>query len=122
MVSACMRLLAVFGGMLLACNATGTDLRLTGFGTIGYAASSLRDGAYLRYIDREGTFKVDSLVGAQVDARFDPRWAFTVQGIASAPRTQDDGHEAKIRWAFLSFRPDNDWLIRAPAAYARRSF
>ena len=26
---------------------------------------------------------------------------------------RDDGYEAKVRWAFLSYRPRNDWLFRA---------
>ena len=32
--------------------------------------------------------------------------------LQARPRTRDDGAEAKIRWAFISFRPDNDWLFR----------
>jgi hypothetical protein len=87
------------------------DLTLTGFGTIGYAVSD-SELTYLRYIDDRGTLKADSLVGVQAEARFTPRWSATVQAVASAPRKRDDGLEAQIRWAFLSFRPSNDWLIR----------
>lgn len=100
---------------LLTCfpsGAFGTDVRLSGFGTIAYARSSERDVAYLRYIDRDGTFKADSLAGVQAEAQFSPQWGATVQAVASAPRARDDGHEAKVRWAFVSFRPDNDWLFR----------
>lgn len=91
--------------------ASAVDLRLSAFGTIGYARSD-RDFTYLRYIDDRGTFKTDSLLGLQAEAQFSPQWGATVQGVASAPRTRDDGTEAKIRWAFLSWRPDNDWLLR----------
>lgn len=93
-------------------SASAADLTLTGFGTLGFAAAD-KDVRYLRYIDERGTFKADSLLGAQIEARFNPRWGATVQAVASAPRTRDDGYEAKIRWAFLSFRPSNEWLFRA---------
>ncbi len=91
--------------------AAAADLSVTGFGTIGYASSS-QDFKYLRYIDRSGTLKTDSLLGVQAEAQFNPQWGAVVQAVASAPRTRDDGYEAKVRWAFLSFRPDNEWLFR----------
>ena len=99
---------------LLACSGivSAVDFQLTGFGTLGYSRSFERDLTYLRYIDHGGTLKVDSLIGVQAEAQFNPQWGATVQAVASAPRTRDDGYEAKVRWAFLSFRPDNDWLIR----------
>jgi hypothetical protein len=93
-------------------NVAAVDFAVTGFGTLGYAVSD-KDFQYLRYIDNDGTFKTDSLVGAQVEVRFTPAWGATVQGVASAPRTRDSGYETKIRWAFLSYRPTNDWLFRA---------
>lgn len=108
-------------GALLTCTwfgstrADAVDFAFTGFGSIGYAVSD-KDFQYLRYIDDRGTFKVDSLVGAQIEVRFSPEWGATVQGVASAPRTRDEALEAKIRWAFISFRPDNDWLFRAGRA------
>jgi hypothetical protein len=87
------------------------DFSLSGFATLGYAISDQPD-AYLRYIDDQGTFKADSLAGAQLEARFDPAWSATIQGVVSAPRTRDYGYEAKIRWAFVSWRPANEWLFR----------
>jgi hypothetical protein len=89
------------------------ELGLTGFGTIGYARLTEHDITYLRYIDYEGTLKADSVVGVQGEARFNPEWRATVQVVGSAPRTEDDGTEVKVRWAFLSYRPNNDWLLRA---------
>jgi hypothetical protein len=91
--------------------ALAVDLKLTGFGTVGYAQSDA-SARYLRYIDKDGTFKADSLAGVQAEAQFNTQWSATFQGVASAPRTRDDGYEAKVRWAFLSFRPTNDWLFR----------
>jgi hypothetical protein len=48
----------------------------------------------------------------QADAKLSSQWGATLQVVASAPRSRDDGYEAKVRWAFLSFRPDNEWLFR----------
>ena len=92
-------------------DSTAADLKFSGFGTLGYAIGD-QDFSYLRYIDRRGTIKADSLLGLQGEAQFNPQWSATLQAVASAPRTRDDGAEAKIRWAFISFRPDNDWLFR----------
>ncbi len=87
------------------------EFTLTGFGTLGYAVTD-RDLQYLRYIDDRGTFKADSLLGVQGEVRFTPQWSATLQAVASAPRDTDEGMEAKVRWAFVGFRPSNDWLIR----------
>ena len=106
------RVLAAVIALLSWVPAAAVDLNLTGFGTIGYARSN-ENFSYLRYIDDGGTFKVDSIVGVQAEAQFNSQWGFTIQGVASAPRTRDNGYEAKIRWAFVSFRPQNDWLLRA---------
>jgi hypothetical protein len=93
-------------------DATAVDVAFTGFGNIGYAVSD-GDFRYLRYIDNGGTFKADSLFGFQAEGRLNAKWGATVQAVASAPRTRDSGYEAKVRWAFLSYRPDNEWLFRA---------
>lgn len=92
--------------------AAAADFTLTGFGTVGYAVSD-QNFQYLRYIDNGGTLKADSLIGVQGELRFNSQWGATVQAVASAPRTRDDGYEAKVRWAFVSFRPNNEWLFRA---------
>ena len=104
--------LALF--VLLFCSryTAAVDLQLSAFGTLGYARTFEHDLAYLRYIDHDGTLKTDSLFGVQAEAQFNPQWGATLQAVASAPRTRDDGYEAKVRWAFVSFRPSNDWLLR----------
>ena len=92
--------------------AAAADFTLTGFATVGYAVSD-QNFQYLRYIDNHGTLKADSLIGVQGEVRFNPQWGATVQAVASAPRTRDDGYEAQVRWAFVSYRPNNEWLFRA---------
>lgn len=107
---ACALLYCAFS-LLGAAGATAAELKLTGFGTLGYAIGD-QDFSYLRYINNRGTFKADSLLGLQGEAQFNSQWGATLQAVSSAPRTRDNGAEAKIRWAFISFRPDNNWLLR----------
>ena len=52
------------------------DFALTGFGTIGFAIAD-QDLRYLRFIDNDGTFKTDSIVGVQIEARFSNEWGAT---------------------------------------------
>jgi hypothetical protein len=110
------RCIALAALLSLACVAdparSQPQFTLSGYGTLGYAIAD-QDVGYLRYIDKDGTIKADSLFGLQLDARLDSQWSVTVQGVASAPRTRDSGYEAAIRWAFVGFRPRNDWLLRA---------
>ena len=101
----------VWLGVLVGAPGLAADFSLTGFGTVGYAISD-QQAPYLRYIDKGGTFRADSLVGLQGEAQFDPRWGATLQVVASAPRYKEDGLSAQVRWAFASYRPDNDWLLR----------
>lgn len=97
---------------LLGCRSSvASDWKFSGFGTVGYAISD-QDFQYLRYIDNGGTFKADSLIGAQAEVQFNSEWSATLQGVISAPRTRDAGLDGQVRWAFVSFRPDNDWLYR----------
>lgn len=96
---------------LVHAHAAAVDLRLSGFGTVGFAWSDQQE-PYLRHVDDSGTFKADSLLGVQAEVQFDRHWSATFQGVASASRVSDSGNEAKIRWAFVGYRPTNDWLFR----------
>ena len=104
-------MLAIVTSLAPGIASAAAEFAVTGYGTLGYAWSD-QDFRYLRYIDSDGTFKTDSLLGLQLEARFDAKWGATVQGVASAPRTRDSGYEAAVRWAFVSYRPQNDWLVR----------
>lgn len=90
------------------------DWSLSGFATLGFAISDSNQ-TYLRHIDDTGTIKADSLLGAQLDISSTTGWGrigATVQGLLTAPEDRDDGMAGKLSWAFVSWRPDNDWLIR----------
>jgi len=88
------------------------EFSASAFGTLGYARSD-QPYTYQRFIDKSGTFMRDSLAGLQVDARLADKFGATVQ-IKVAPDTADDNrYEGSVSWAFLSYRPTNDWLFRA---------
>ena len=88
------------------------DFSVSGFGTLGYARSD-RSYAYQRFIDDGGTLSRDSLAGLQVDAKFADQFGATLQVKAAPAMTNDKQYEGTVSWAFLSWRPSNDWLIRA---------
>jgi hypothetical protein len=88
------------------------DLSVSAFGTLGYARSD-QPYTYQRFIDRSGTFRRDSLAGLQVDARFAEKFGATVQVKVAPDTANDNRYEGSVSWAFLSYRPTNEWLIRA---------
>ena len=105
----------------LACLLLGTvslstqavDFSLSGYGTIGYAISD-QDYTYQRYINNEGSLKRDTIFGAQLNAQFNPVWGATLQVRVAPPEllSNNQDWEPILTWAFLSYRPTNDWLFR----------
>lgn len=108
----CRFLGAGIAGMLAMAPAQAVDFSFSGFGTLGYAGSD-RSFAYQRFIDDKGTLKRDSVLGAQLDARFDNRFGATLQVKAAPALDSDKDIDTTVSWAFLSYRPTNDWLLRA---------
>ena len=98
--------------MAFCAPAQALDMTWSGFGTIGYAQSD-QPVNYQRFIDEKGTFKRDSILGAQLDARFSQQWGATVQAKVAASDHRDTQWQASLAWAFVSWRPSDDWLIRA---------
>ena len=92
--------------------AAAADFSWSGFGTLGYARSD-QPYTYQRFIDDNGTFKRDSVAGLQVDSRFANGFGATVQVKAAPASASDSRYEGTVSWAFLSYRPTNDWLFRA---------
>lgn len=92
--------------------ALAVDYNLSAFGTVGWSQSNA-DFKYQRYIDEDGGFERDTLAGAQVDVAFTPNFGATLQGRLAPSTHQDNRWDAKFSWAFLSWRPDNNWLLRA---------
>lgn len=108
------RLLSICAGcaaVVASSLAAAQEFSWSGFGTLGYAQSN-RPYRYQRFIDSGGTFLRDSRLGVQLDASLTPAWSATVQATL-APAPDNDQHwELALPWAFLSWRPDNDWLLR----------
>lgn len=85
---------------------------LSGFGTLGGAISD-QDFIYQRHIDDNGTLNRDSVIGVQLDTRLTDAWGLTLQAKAAPSLHSDNAWEPTLTWAFLSWRPTNDWLLRA---------
>ncbi len=96
----------------MSCAAQAVEFSVSGFGTIGYAQSNQAE-SYQRHINSTGNFRRDTLLGAQLDTQFNSKWSATLQAkLATAPNT-DQGVQAAVSWAFLSYRPTDDLLFRA---------
>lgn len=96
---------------LMAPQAHALDLSWSGFATFGWARSDA-DFAWQRHITRQGSWDRDSVLGGQLDARFSPHWSATVQLRAAPAIDQDKAWRLDASWAFLSWRPNNDWQLR----------
>lgn len=94
-----------------AAPALAFDYNLSAFGTIGWAQSN-QPWRYQRFIDDDGSFRRDTLAGAQVDMSFTPTFGATLQGRLAPSSTDDGRYAARLTWGFLSWRPDNEWLLR----------
>lgn len=91
---------------------TGLPLSLSGFGTAGFALSD-QSYSYQRFVTNKGTLKRDSILGLQMDAKLNDEFAITMQGKVAPSLSSDEDLAASVSWAFLSWRPTNDWMIRA---------
>lgn len=107
------RLIVAWCCALAACGgAAAQELSLSGYGTIGWAQSN-RDFGYQRWIGDGGTFRRDSVFGAQADLRLGAQWTATLQLKAAPSIRSDDRWDLKTAWALLAWRPEDDWLLRA---------
>lgn len=98
---------------LALCSSAGLadELRFSAFGTVGYAISN-NAYRYQRFIDSDGTLVRDSRFGVQLDADLAPTWRATVQARLAPSADDDKAWAVDLPWAFLSWRPNNDWLVR----------
>lgn len=97
---------------LVGVPAFAQELTVSGFGTLGYAVSN-QPYRYQRYIDNGGSFERDSLLAVQIDASLTSRIGATLQ-FKLAPEVGDDTRwSPKLAWGFVSWRPNDDLLLRA---------
>lgn len=106
------RRIGLLAAALLFPSLAAAELQLSGFGTLGGAVSD-QDFAYLRNITDDGTLNRDSLIGFQMDGQITPAWGVTIQAKAFPSDHRENGWDPKLTWAFLSWRPTNDLLLRA---------
>lgn len=104
--------LAALAMLLAAPPAPAQDASWSAFGSLGYARSN-RDYHYLRNIDSGGSFDTDSVLGAQGDLRLNPQWSATVQLKLAQSLKSDSRWDLTPSWAFVAWRPTDDWLLRA---------
>jgi hypothetical protein len=89
----------------------GTDVSLSGFATAGFAISD-QPYKYQRFIDNDGTFKSDSLLGGQIDIKLTNQFSITAQAKLRPSTSSERDVDPILTWAFLSWRPTNDLLFR----------
>lgn len=105
------RLLATGLLALAAQAAQAVDLSWSAFGTIGAAVSD-RPFTYQRFITDRPSFERDTVFGAQVDAHLAPEWSATLQAKLAPSLRKADRWDLSASWAFVSWRPSNEWLVR----------
>lgn len=103
--------LALAASMCLNALPAMSEVSISGFGTVGYAQSD-QSFAYQRFVDKTGTFKRDSVFGVQLDAKITPQIGFTLQTKMAPSISSDSSWDPTVTWAFVSYRPSNDWLLR----------
>ncbi|MDR0477881.1 MAG: hypothetical protein LBH14_08115 [Desulfobulbaceae bacterium] len=104
--------LAILSTGLLATPAmAGVEWDASGFGTLG-AVISDSYARYQRDIDDKGTLLRDSLIGGQVNVKFNEKLSITAQAILAEAPDRDDGIALQLKKALISYRPSHDWLIR----------
>ncbi|HEX4844003.1 MAG TPA: hypothetical protein VFV57_10050 [Limnobacter sp.] len=96
---------------LCATPAMAVDYSLSGFGTLQYTVGD-NEAKYLRFVDDEGTLKVNSVLGAQLDVQFSPQWSATVQYVIAPKQDNDQGAEVDTRWAFVKWRPNDNLTLK----------
>lgn len=87
-------------------------LSWSAFGTIG-AARSNRSWRYQRFVRDDASLERDSVLGGQAELQLNPEWSATVQGKWAPSDHSDTKWDLVPAWAFVAWRPDNDWLLRA---------
>src|SRR6185369_2047376 len=91
--------------------ADATEFNWSGFGTAGYAISD-NANRYQRFITDRGTFNRDSVFGGQLDVKFNQQFGATIQARLAPAADSDSRWEPSLAWAFLSWRPLDDFLLR----------
>lgn len=96
---------------LASAHSLAADWAWSGFGTVGYAISD-KAYRYQRFINDQGSFERDTVLGGQLDVQLHPEWTATAQLTLAPAVGNDKTWSLTPSWAFVSWRPSNDWLLR----------
>ncbi len=97
--------------MAVCGQALAVDYSLSGFGTVQYTLGD-NEKNYLRHVNEDGTLKVNSILGAQLDVQLNDQFSATVQYVVAPKQRRDEGVELDNRWAFLKFKPNDNWHFK----------
>jgi len=104
-------LVALAAGLLATPAMAAVEWDASGFGTLG-AVISDSYAHYQREIDNNGSFLRDSLLGGQVDVKFNDKWSFTAQVMLAEADDDDNRVALQLKRTLISYRPTSDWRIR----------
>ncbi len=96
---------------------TGSQLRLSGFGTVGVAHLEEPQGwSYRRDISQSvnrsaNSVDLDSRLGLQVNYAPTAQFEFVAQAVIE-PRAEASNASDSIEWAFAAYRPNANWTLR----------
>lgn len=91
--------------------AFAVDYSLSGFGTVQYTQGD-NEEKYLRFINEDGTFKINSILGGQLDVQLNDEFSATVQYVIAPKQRRDESVELDNRWAFIKFKPNDNWHFK----------
>ncbi|HEU6455130.1 MAG TPA: hypothetical protein VN201_06660, partial [Roseateles sp.] len=95
-----------------------TDLRLSGFGSLGLSQAQAPDGwGYRRELTQSGSgarwrTDIDSRLGLQLNYTLGARFELVAQAIAKKRGAFASDTDA-LEWGYASFRPNAEWTLRA---------
>ncbi|HEX4855534.1 MAG TPA: hypothetical protein VFV28_01895 [Limnobacter sp.] len=87
------------------------DYSLSGFGTIQVTQGD-NERKYLRFIGEDSTFKVNSILGGQLDVQVNEQLSATVQYVVAPKQRRDEGVELDNRWTFIKYKPNDNWHFK----------
>lgn len=103
--------LALALALIFPITSQALEINASGFGTVGYAVSDQAYN-YRRFIDENGTLQRDSILGGQLDFKLNLQWGAAIQAKLAPSDHSDSQWSTSLSWAFVSWRPLDDLLIR----------
>jgi hypothetical protein len=106
----------LFVAFACALPAQAEELRVSGFGTLGYSRDNAEHVGFIRNItqpaseDSQGSFVTDSQLGIQLNYRPHPEFEAVVQAVARDKKYPTPANS--IEWAFLAWRPNEALDLR----------